>query len=171
MESVTTPDEGPTMFRSSDHRGNPAIPVNAAIVGSRLVPDMPIPDALQVFAESEEINEFAASVRRHPAWNPALENDPRWAPDPEWTTPEIRFAREVLIRALRAYGPQDLSGLTHLRDDGRREVADHPDANDLYCPIDEWCILDADHHGECNGDRQMWMGAGKLYPTPALAHA
>lgn len=158
-------------FRSSDARGNIAIPANAAIVGYRIVPDIHVADALEVFAQSEAINEFAAAVRRHPSWNTRYENDLRWQPDPEWTTEEIRFAREVLIRALRAFGPQDHSGLTRLRSDGRRELADHSEAEALACPLDDWCILDTGHPGHCNEEREVWAGPDALYPTAGLVTA
>lgn len=158
-------------YRSNDHKGNAHIPANAAILGYRLVPDMSVADAIEVFTESEQINEWAAAVRRHPSWNPALENDLRFQADPEWTTEEIRFARTVLIRALRAFGELAHPGLTRFRDDGRVEVADHGDAAHLYCEIDDWCILEAGHPGDCNGDRELWLGPDVLYPATELVDA
>lgn len=152
-------------FRSSE-RGNPTIPANTAILGYRLVPDMPVEDAVQVFNESEQINEFAASVRRHPSFRPTPENLDRYAGDPEWSTEEIRFARTVLIRAYRAFGAGD--GLTRLRDDGRFEVADHAEAKHLYCEKDDWCILEVGHPGDCNEDRDVWGGADAYYATAGV---
>ena len=158
-------------FRSTDTKGRSTVPANAALVGFRIVPGMAVADALEAYALAETTNDLAAAARRHPSWNPALENDPRYQPDPEWTNEEIRFARAVLLRALRVYGPHAESGFTHLRQDGRWEVADHGAASHLYCPLDDWCILEVGHPGLCNEDREAWFGPDVLYPTGALAHA
>lgn len=158
-------------FRSTNVKGRPETPVSAALVGYRLAPNTPIVDALKVFDEAIEINEFAASVRRHPSWNPALENDLRYQPDPEWSLDDLYFAHEVLSRAQRAFGTLAHPGLTRYRDDGRVEVADHHAASSLYCQADDWCILEHGHPGECDGDRELWAGAGILYPTGELTPA
>ena len=147
-------------YRSSE-RGNPAIPANIAILGYRLVPGMPIEDALKVYYESLELNEFVAAVRRHPSWTPTPANEAKYQGDPEWSTDELRFALKVFIRTYRVFGDHD--GLTHLRNDGRFEVADHADASHLYCEVDDWCILEVGHPGDCHGDREMWFGANTLY--------
>lgn len=158
-------------YRSTDTKGRTEIPANAALLGYRLTPNMPVQDALHVFDESIEINEFAASVRRHPSWNPAMENDPKWKGDPEWPFEDLYFAREVLSRAHRAFGTPASRGLTRVREDGRVEVADHGDAAGLYCQDDDWCILEHDHPGDCNGDREMWLGPDVLYPVGDLIPA
>lgn len=158
-------------YRSTDTKGRSEIPVNAAILGYRLVPDMPIADAIEVYDQSIEMNEEAAAKRRHPSWNPALENDPRHQGDPEWPLDDLYFAREVLSRAQRAFGTLASPGLTRFRDDGRIEVADHTEAKDLYCQADDWCILERDHPGNCSGDRELWLGPNVLYPVGALLSA
>lgn len=157
-------------YRSTDTKGRPEIPANAALLGYRLTPDMPVADALEVFDQAIHINEWAAAVRRHPAWNPALEDDIRYQADSEWPLEDLYFAREVLSRALRAFGTLQRPGLTRFRDDGRIEVADHADATGLYCEEDDWCILEHDHPGQCNGDRELWMGPDVLYPAGEFAH-
>lgn len=158
-------------FRSTDSKGRTGIRINTALLGYRVAPDMPVADALKVFDESIEISEFAASVRRHPSWNPVMEDDPRYQPDPEWPLADVYFAREVLSRALRAFGTLAHPGLTRFREDGRIEVADHADAADLYCQADDWCILEHGHPGDCDGDREVWVGAGVHYPTGELVPA
>lgn len=158
-------------FRSTDTHGNPEIPVNAALVGYRLVPAMAVSDAIEAYDQSIAMNEEAAAKRRHPSWNPALEDDPRHQGDPEWPLADLYFAREVLGRAQRAYGTLEHPGLTRFRDDGRIEVADHADARSLYCQEDDWCILEHDHPGECDGDRELWAGPDTLYSTKALVPA
>jgi hypothetical protein len=51
---------------------------------------------------------------------------------------------------------------TRLRSDGRREVADTEQANELYgCTQEDWCILTNGHHGECWEDREVWAGLGE----------
>lgn len=163
--NVVTAERTTMTFRSNPDRGRTSIPVNAALVGYRINSGMPVKDALEAYDFAEALNEFAASARRHPSWNPAREEDPRYAPDPEWTTEEIRAARTILIRASRAFAP-DPTGRTHLRDDGRFEVADHADAADLYCEEDDWCILEAAHPGDCNSERDLWFGPDTLYRAP-----
>lgn len=158
-------------FRSTDTLGNTAIPVNAAIVGYRLVPAMPVADAVEVYSFAEQQNEYAAAVRRHPSWSPKFERDLRFQADHEWTTEQIRNARIILTRALRAFGDPAAPQLTRKRADGRYEVADHEDANGLYCKADEWCILEAGHPGDCNEDRESWFGADTLYPPRELTTA
>lgn len=158
-------------FRSTDTHGNPEIPANAALVGYRLVPDMAIAAAIEVYDQSIEMNEWAASVRRHPSWSPAMEDNPRYQGDPEWPLEDLYFAREVLSRAQRAFGTLTSPGLTRFRDDGRIEVADHAEAADLYCQADDWCILERDHPGDCDGDREVWVGPDALYPTATLIPA
>ena len=158
-------------YRSTDTKGRTEIRANAALVGYRLTPAMPAQDALRVFEESIEINEWAASVRRHPSWSPAMEANPRYKGDPEWPLADLYFAREVLTRALRAFGTPESRGLTRLREDGRTEVADHADAKGLYCQDDDWCILEHDHPGDCDGDREMWLGPDVLYPVGELIPA
>jgi len=157
-------------YRSSDEHGSLAVPVNKALVGYRINPGMAVADALEAYRVAEDMNEIAAAARRHPSWNPALEDDPRFQSDPEWTTEEIRFARLVLLRALRAFGPHADGGVRHLRTDGRWEIADHADAATLYCEVDDWCILEHGHPGDCNGDRELWYGPDVLYPARDLAH-
>ena len=158
-------------FRSTSTKGSAETPVNAALAGYRLAPNLPIAEALRVFTEAIEINEFAAAVRRHPSWNPAMENDPRYQPDPEWSLEDLYFAHKVLSRTQRAFGTLEHPGLTRFRDDGRVEVADHSDASSLYCQVDDWCILEHGHPGDCDGDRELWAGAGSLYPTGELTPA
>lgn len=160
-------------FRSTDTKGRIEIPANAALLGYRLAPDMGVADALEVFDTAININEWAAAVRRHPSWNPALEDDIRFRGEEEWPLPDLYFARRVLIRALRAFGTLQNPGLTRFRDDGRIEVADSAEASHLYCQREggDWCILDAGHPGECNEDRELWLGPDVLYPVGQLAHA
>jgi len=157
-------------YRSSADRGRAT--VNAALNAYRQVPGIPVADALEAFQLAEDRNELAAAVRRHPSWNPQLEGDIRYQPDPEWTTEEIRFARLVLLRTVRAFGPHPDGGVRHLRTDGRWEIADHEDGNDLYCEEDDWCILEHGHPGNCDGDRELWCGPDTLYPAaPSLVSA
>lgn len=53
---------------------------------------------------------------------------------------------------------------THLRTDGRAEVADTENANrDHGCTRDEWCILKNDHPGGCCDDRELWPGPDTEY--------
>lgn len=53
---------------------------------------------------------------------------------------------------------------THLRQDGRLEVADTEQANRQFgCTRDGWCILVDGHRGDCNEDRDVWPGPGVEY--------
>lgn len=53
---------------------------------------------------------------------------------------------------------------TRLRSDGRMEVADTEEGNDLYgCKQDHWCILANGHDGECNEDRELSVGPNIPY--------
>jgi hypothetical protein len=156
-------------FRSSASRGRIDIPINAAIVGYRLVPDMPVGDALEAYAVAESMNDRAEEARRDPAWSAADEHDLRFQGDPEWTNEQISFAREVLTRALRAFGDAGAPQVTQLRSDGRYEVADHEMARGFYCPVDDWCILECGHPGTCNDDREAWFGPDTLYPPRELS--
>lgn len=56
--------------------------------------------------------------------------------------------------------------LVHRRTDGRLEVADTGPANDRYgCKIDDWCILTDGHQGDCDEDRELWLGPDTEYET------
>lgn len=56
--------------------------------------------------------------------------------------------------------------MLHRRTDDRCEVADTKEANALYgCPVDEWCILAKGHAGQCDADRDLWLGPGMPYQT------
>lgn len=60
------------------------------------------------------------------------------------------------------------TGHTRLRSDGRLEVADTGEANDLFgCTRDGWCILTNGHEGDCDEDRELWLGPNTAYPDPA----
>lgn len=59
--------------------------------------------------------------------------------------------------------------LTRIRSDGRHEVADTTEANEMFgCPLDFDCILVSGHSGDCDYDREVWVGAGVPYGKPDL---
>lgn len=50
------------------------------------------------------------------------------------------------------------------RSDGRYEVADSFEADAAHgCERDHWCILSDGHEGNCNEDREVWVGADVEY--------
>lgn len=152
------------MFRSTELTAG-TLPANAAILGYRLNYGMPVGDALAALALAEHTNEIAAAARRHPSWSDRHERSIRFSADPEWSIEEIRHAQIVLTRARHAFADAGVEDVTRLRSDGRYEVADHEDGNAFYCTRDDWCILEVGHPGDCDEEREVWVGADALYPV------
>lgn|GEM_PF-2169978 len=69
-------------------------------------------------------------------------------------------AYRSFVRAAHAEG----AGMTRLRSDGRREVADARDATDLFgCGRDADCVLTNMHAGAHSHDREVWAGPDAYY--------
>lgn len=149
-------------LRNTQDNGSSTAATNTVLQQSRSS-QMTVAAFIDVCNDGIQRNEAMRCMRRHPAWNPALEGNPRFAGS-LYATDELIFAREVLARAFRIFGVLAHPRLTNARSDGRIEVADAAEAAHLYCQIDDWCILETTHPGACHGDRDVWLGPDVLYP-------